>query len=89
VAGLRSPVVFKQVLEVLSGHKYKLMACRFVFDLFDRGVLRKLVLEEEEEDESEGESEGEDGDGSEEERDGMGRGGFDGAFGGGAVVVGQ
>jgi rapamycin-insensitive companion of mTOR len=85
VAGLRSPVVFKQVLEVLSGHKYKLVACRFVFDLFDRGVLRKLVLDEEDEDEGEDEGDGEDSEG--EEAIGRGRG-FDGAFGGGTAVVG-
>jgi rapamycin-insensitive companion of mTOR len=87
-------VVFKQVLEVLSGHKYKLMACRFVFDLFDRGVLRKLVLEEEdEESESESQSEGDgEGDSSASEAEGQGGGrggGFDGAFGGGTAVVGQ
>ena len=56
------------------------MACRFVFDLFDRGVLRKLVLEEDEESEEE-ESE-------EEAVEVGGRTGFEGAFGGGAPVTG-
>jgi rapamycin-insensitive companion of mTOR len=56
-AGFLLPGVFKQALEVLAGHRYGVMQWRFVIDLFDKGVLRKIVLEEEEEGEEESSSE--------------------------------
>ena len=33
-------------MAVLSSHHYRLPACRFVIDLFDKTVMRKVVLEE-------------------------------------------
>ncbi|KAI5204722.1 hypothetical protein E4T39_03433 [Aureobasidium subglaciale] len=71
--GLRSPRLFLEVVKVLEGHRYRLPACRFVLDLFDRGVLRRLVLEEEEEQSSEDEE--------------IEAEGFDEAFGGGVGGV--
>lgn len=67
---------------MLSSHRYKLPACRFVLDLFERSVLRKLVLEED--DDEEEEEDGVDGKESEDEKDGNG---FEGAFGGGVGGV--
>lgn len=80
--GLKSPELFQKVLGVLSSHRYKLPACRFVLDLFERSVLRKLVLEED--DDEEEEEVGVDGKESEDEKDGNG---FEGAFGGGVGGV--
>ena len=48
--GLRSPELFHKVMTILAQHHYRLPACRFVLDLFDKSVMRKLVLEEEESD---------------------------------------
>ena len=56
--GFSSDVVFKRALDVLSGHRFGVQQWRFVIDLFEKGVLRRIVLDE---DESESES------GSEEE----------------------
>ena len=56
--GLRSLQLFQKVLVVLSSHRYRLPACRFVWDLFDRGVLRRLVLEEEGSEDDEEEDDG-------------------------------
>ena len=68
---------------MLSSHRYKLPACRFVLDLFERGVLRRLVLEEDDESE-EDEGDGADGQNSGDENEGNG---FEGAFGGGVGGV--
>ena len=48
-----SPVLFRRVMMILEQHRFHLPVCRFVLDLFDRGVLRRVVLEESEEDEEE------------------------------------
>jgi rapamycin-insensitive companion of mTOR len=40
-------------MQILEAHHYRLPACRFVLDLFDKKVLRQIVLEEEEQDENE------------------------------------
>lgn len=55
VPGFHSPVVFKRALEVLSEHRYGVQQWRFVIDLFEKGVLRKIVLEENSEESSDGE----------------------------------
>lgn len=47
--GFRSPVLFKKVMVLLSSHGYGIQQWRFVIDLFDKEVLRKIVLEEDEE----------------------------------------
>jgi rapamycin-insensitive companion of mTOR len=44
--GFASDVVFKRALDVLSGHRFGVQQWRFVIDLFEKGVLRKIVLEE-------------------------------------------
>ncbi|KAF2281504.1 uncharacterized protein EI97DRAFT_454687 [Westerdykella ornata] len=64
--GFTKPAMFHKVMQILDAHHFRLPACRFVLDLFDRGVLRQIVLEEEEEDEGEEEGE-EEGEGEEEE----------------------
>jgi rapamycin-insensitive companion of mTOR len=43
-------------MQILEAHHFRLPACRFVLDLFDKQVLRQIVLEEEEVDDSSGES---------------------------------
>ncbi|MBE7180076.1 MAG: hypothetical protein INR71_02525 [Terriglobus roseus] len=48
---------FQKVMRILERHHFRLPVCRFVIDLFDRKVLRRIVLEEDEdEDTSESES---------------------------------
>lgn len=44
------PHMFHKVTRILEQHNYRLPVLRFVMDLFDRSVLRRIVLEEEEED---------------------------------------
>jgi rapamycin-insensitive companion of mTOR len=44
--GFASDAVFKRALDVLSGHRFGVQQWRFVIDLFEKGVLRKIVLEE-------------------------------------------
>ncbi|KAK6422152.1 hypothetical protein LTR95_016724, partial [Oleoguttula sp. CCFEE 5521] len=45
--GFSSPVLFRRALAVLAGHRFGVQQWRFVIDLFEKGVLRKIVLEEE------------------------------------------
>lgn len=47
--GFRSPALFKKVMTLLASHGYGIPQWRFVIDLFDKEVLRKIVLEEEDE----------------------------------------
>jgi len=49
-----SPILFRRVMEILEQHRFHLPVCRFVLDLFDRGVLRRVVLEESDDDEESG-----------------------------------
>ncbi|KAF2089867.1 hypothetical protein K490DRAFT_35401 [Saccharata proteae CBS 121410] len=48
--------LFRQVMGILERHHFRLWVCRFVIDLFERCVLRVLVLEEEEEEEESSDS---------------------------------
>lgn len=48
--GFTKPALFHKVMQVLEAHHFRLPACRFVLDLFDKRVLRQIVLEEEEDD---------------------------------------
>ena len=59
--GFSKPALFHKVMQILEAHHFRLPACRFVLDLFDKSVLRAIVLEEESHDEesTESESEGE------------------------------
>jgi rapamycin-insensitive companion of mTOR len=45
--------MFHKVMQVLEAHHFRLPACRFVLDLFDKSVLQRIVLDEEEESGSE------------------------------------
>jgi hypothetical protein len=68
-AGFSSPGMFKKVMVLLASHAYRIPQYRFVIDLFDKSVLRRIVLEEEEEDDDDDESsEEENGDGIGDER---------------------
>ena len=40
-------------MQILEAHHFRLPACRFVLDLFDKRVLQQIVLEEEDEEEEE------------------------------------
>ena len=48
-AGFRSPGLFRKVMILLASHGYRVPQYRFVIDLFDKAVLRKIVLDEDEE----------------------------------------
>ncbi|PVI06220.1 hypothetical protein DM02DRAFT_38739 [Periconia macrospinosa] len=58
--GFSKPALFHKVMQILEAHHFRLPACRFVLDLFDKSVLRAIVLEEEGHDEESTESESED-----------------------------
>lgn len=45
--------VFRKTMRVLEKHHFRLPVCRFVIDLFDRKVLRRIILEEDDDDDSE------------------------------------
>ncbi len=38
--------LFKKALVILESHHYRLQARQFILDLFDRSVMRTIVLEE-------------------------------------------
>jgi rapamycin-insensitive companion of mTOR len=46
-------------MQILEAHHFRLPACRFVLDLFDKRVLEQIVLEEEDEQDEEENSESE------------------------------
>lgn len=52
--GFASEAVFKRALDVLSEHRFGVQQWRFVIDLFEKGVLRRIVLEEDEERDGDG-----------------------------------
>lgn len=54
VPGFQSPNLFRKVMVLLASHTYGIPQYRFVIDLFDKGVLRKIVLEEDEDSEETG-----------------------------------
>jgi hypothetical protein len=58
--GLAKPAIFHKAMQILEAHHFRLPVCRFVLDLFDRSVLRAIVLEEEDDGESEEDSSSED-----------------------------
>lgn len=45
--GFRQPRLFRKVMVILESHHYILLVRRFVLDLFDRTVMRQIVLDEE------------------------------------------
>lgn len=44
--GFQKPELFRKVMVLLSSHAYRIPQYRFVIDLFDKSVLRRIVLEE-------------------------------------------
>tara|TARA_R110002003_G_scaffold44_13_gene3357 strand:+ start:21670 stop:21858 length:189 start_codon:yes stop_codon:yes gene_type:complete len=46
-------------MQILEAHHFRLPACRFVLDLFDKRVLQQIVLDEEDDQEDEESSESE------------------------------
>jgi rapamycin-insensitive companion of mTOR len=71
VPGFSRPAIFHKVMQILEAHHFRLPACRFVLDLFDKRVLEQIVLEEEDEQEEEESSESE-SDSETEQTDGTG-----------------
>ncbi|KAH7038586.1 Rapamycin-insensitive companion of mTOR, N-term-domain-containing protein [Macrophomina phaseolina] len=45
--GFQKAAMFHKVMAILELHHFRLPVCRFVIDLFDKNVLRQIVLEEE------------------------------------------
>ncbi|KAF7509182.1 hypothetical protein GJ744_008242 [Endocarpon pusillum] len=45
--------LFKKTLALLESHHYRLWQRQFILDLFDKGIIRRIVLEEDMEDEME------------------------------------
>lgn len=62
----RRPDLFKKVMILLEAHHFRIHVRRFVIDLFDRSIIRQIVLEEESDEElEESEEEEEEDSGSE------------------------
>jgi rapamycin-insensitive companion of mTOR len=57
--GFSKPAIFHKVMQILEAHHFRLPACRFMLDLFDKRVLEQIVLEEEDDQEDESSSEAE------------------------------
>ncbi|KAI9893756.1 MAG: hypothetical protein M1814_005972 [Vezdaea aestivalis] len=52
--GFQDPRFFREIMNILECHHFHLQVRRFVIDLFDKAVMRKLVLDD---DDSEGDTE--------------------------------
>lgn len=52
--GFQSVALFRKVMVLLASHAYGVQQWRFVVDLFEKGVLRRIVLEEEEDSDGSG-----------------------------------
>jgi hypothetical protein len=50
--GFKQPALFRKVMTLLECHQFKLNMRRFAIDLFDRSVMRQIVLDEESSDEN-------------------------------------
>ncbi|KAI9755625.1 MAG: 54S ribosomal protein L13 [Chaenotheca gracillima] len=48
--GFHETRMFRKVMDILESHHYRLPVRRFIIDLFERSVMRRLVLDEEEPD---------------------------------------
>jgi rapamycin-insensitive companion of mTOR len=55
--GFSKPAMFHKVMQILEAHHFRLPACRFVLDLFEKSVLQAIVLEEESQEEESTDSE--------------------------------
>lgn len=49
-AGFGQAQLFRKVMSIFDGHHFRLPVLRFVIDLFDKGVLRQIVLDDESDD---------------------------------------
>lgn len=47
IPGFSDPQLFRKIMTILECHHFRLPIRRFVIDLFDRSVLRRIVLDEE------------------------------------------
>ncbi|KAL1638004.1 hypothetical protein SLS58_009024 [Diplodia intermedia] len=65
--GFQKPAMFHKVMAILELHHFRLPVCRFVIDLFDKNVLRQIVLEEESSSEGEEDDDDDDDDSDENE----------------------
>ncbi|KAH8594705.1 Rapamycin-insensitive companion of mTOR, N-term-domain-containing protein [Bisporella sp. PMI_857] len=52
--GFKEPALFKKVLILLECHQFRLNIRRFAIDLFDKTIMRQIVLDEESSDEQSG-----------------------------------
>jgi rapamycin-insensitive companion of mTOR len=52
----RQVELFQKTLTILESHHFRLPARRFALDLFDKSVMRRVVLEEDEDSYSESDS---------------------------------
>lgn len=48
VDAFSSVELYRKVRDLLGSHNFRLPVRRFLLDLFDKGVMRKMVLDEEE-----------------------------------------
>ena len=48
--GFQQPQLFHKVMTLLERHHIRLPVLRFIIDLFDKQVLRDIVLDDDEED---------------------------------------
>ncbi len=46
----KSTILFRKVMSILESHSFRLPVRRFVIDLFDKSVMRHIVLDDESED---------------------------------------
>lgn len=53
------PHLFRKTLSIIESHHFRLPARRFALDLFDKSVMRRIVLDEDPESDSESESDSE------------------------------
>ena len=53
--GFKQPELFRRIMTILECHHFRLPIRRFVVDLFDRSVMRRIVLDEESSDDEEDE----------------------------------
>ena len=67
--GFSKPAIFHKVMQILEAHHFRLPACRFMLDLFDKRVLEQIVLEEEDDEQEEEEEEEESSSASEDKSD--------------------
>lgn len=54
--GFQQPQLFHKVMSILERHHFRLLVRRFVIDLFDKNVMRRIVLEDDSESDSDRDS---------------------------------